>query len=103
MLSSTDTVGCIIQDGAVLMHLDNERVEIPAHIVKKSKILTDALLPEADPSLTKSLTLAAPEEWLKAWAACFCCDGKRVTSADIRDLVNCLMVCFFTRSQLPSF
>jgi hypothetical protein len=75
------------------MHLDNGSLKIPSQLLNKSQILTDALS-VANHSVTRKVTVAAPKEWLQAWVVC-CCNEKGSLSCDnIKDLVNCLLVCF---------
>jgi hypothetical protein len=86
-------VRCTVHDdGAVWMHLD---VEIPPDILSKSKVLMDAVLSEADDSIARDFTLAAPKEWLQAWVACYCGGEQRLSCADTGDLINCLLVCSY--------
>jgi hypothetical protein len=93
MFSSKDAVICTVNEGDLWMHLDNTRVKIPAQLLEKSQVLTDALsVPCA--SVTRTVTLAAPKEWLQAWVVCFCNEKGRLSCEDIKDLVNCLLVCF---------
>jgi hypothetical protein len=47
-------------------------VDIPSHICSQSKVLADAVSSVADPSATDEFTLAAPHEWLQAWADFYC-------------------------------
>jgi hypothetical protein len=73
------------------MHLSTSSVPIPSHLLQKSKMLMD-VLSACDTSVTKEFTLAAPTEWLEAWAACFSNREKSLGGADSEFLVNCLMV-----------
>jgi hypothetical protein len=82
-----------VHDGAMWMHLDNASVKVPPILVKKSQILMDALS-VTNPSITRKVTLPAPKEWLQAWAACYCNEEEALSCEDIKDLVNCLLVCF---------
>jgi hypothetical protein len=93
MSSSNDTVRCTVNDGELWMHIDNASVKIPAQLLEKSEVLTDALS-VACPSVTRKVTLAAPEEWLQAWVSCYCNEEVSLGIKDITDLVNCLLVCF---------
>jgi hypothetical protein len=93
MSSSKDAVRCTVHDGAMSIHQDNFSVNVPPQLVKKSQILLDALL-VTDPSVTRKITLSVPEEWLRAWAVCYCNEDKRLIWDDMKDLVNCLLVCF---------
>jgi hypothetical protein len=107
MTISSDVVKCTVHDGILWMHLDEKRLEIPSRLVNKSQLLTDMLSSVADASVTSDFTLAAPKEWLVAWTSCFCSgsgsrsDKKRLSCADVRDLVNCLLVCFCYRNTDP--
>jgi hypothetical protein len=93
MLSSTDAVKCTVRDGAMWIQLDNSSVEIPEQLLAKSEVLMDALS-VAEPSVTRSVTLAAPKEWLQAWVLCYCNEEDSLTSKDMNDLIFCLLVCF---------
>jgi hypothetical protein len=90
------------------MHLDNVSVEIPPELVKMSQILTNALS-VAHPSFARKVTVAAPREWLQAWAVCYCNKELSLNCEDIKDLVNCLLVCFlrlehtYNRADDPLF
>jgi hypothetical protein len=84
-------VTCTVHDGTMWMHLDNLSVIIPPQLLNKSKFLMDALS-VADPS--GIATLAAPKEWLQAWVGCYCNEEQILSGKGIRDLVNCLLVCF---------
>jgi hypothetical protein len=75
------------------IHLDNVSVKIPPHLLEKSEVLTDALS-VAEPSLTRSVTLSAPNDWLQAWVACYCNEEEGLSGKDISDLVHCLLVWF---------
>jgi hypothetical protein len=75
------------------MHLDNASVKIPPKLVNKSQILMDGLS-VTSPSIAGKVTLPAPKEWLQAWAACYCNGEEILSCEDIKDLVNCLFVCF---------
>jgi hypothetical protein len=76
------------------MHLDNVPVKISPHLLEKSQMFKDALSSVADPSVAMDFTLAAPEEWLRAWVACYGSEGERLGNTDIGDLIYCLMVHF---------
>jgi hypothetical protein len=93
MLSSTDAVKCTVRDGAMWIQLDNESVKIPQQLLNKSKILMEALC-VAEPSVTRSVTLAAPKEWLQAWVLCYCNEEESLRSKDINKLISCMLVCF---------
>jgi hypothetical protein len=57
---------------------------------------TSAMLSShADASATSDISLAAPKQWLRAWAYCFGNGETRLSSASNRDLVNCLLVCLY--------
>jgi hypothetical protein len=94
MSSSRNGVRCTVNDGAVSMHLDNARVDIPPNFVKESQMLLDIQSSEDDPSMIRDFSLDVPEEWLRAWTAFYCSEEKQVGNADVRDLSNCLMVWF---------
>jgi hypothetical protein len=94
MDGSSDGIKCTISDGEVWMHLDGTRVHIPSHILHQSKMLMDVLSSAGEPSVTRNLKLAAPQEWLQAWAACFIHEEARLGCAAIEGLMNCLLVCF---------
>jgi hypothetical protein len=93
MNSLSDMVKCTVDDGALWMHLDDMRVHIASSLVKKSQILKDMMSSRAEASTPSDITLAAPKEWLRAWACCFGSGETRLGCADNRDLVNCLLVC----------
>jgi hypothetical protein len=93
MFSSNDVVRCTVRDGEMCMHLDDGSLKIPSQLLKKSQILMDALS-TADPSVTRKVTVAAPKEWLQAWVACYCNEEESLSCITIKDLVNCLLVCF---------
>jgi hypothetical protein len=93
MSSSRDAVECTVHGGEMLIHLDNVSVKIPPQLLEKSELLTDALS-VAEPSVTRKVTLAAPEEWLQAWVACYCNEEEGLSGKDIMDLVHCILVCF---------
>jgi hypothetical protein len=93
MYSSKDVVRCTVRDGEMWMHLDNGSLKIPPQLLRKSQVLIDALS-VAHPSVTRNVTVAAPNEWLRAWLGCYCNEEKSLSSENIEDLVNCLLVCF---------
>jgi hypothetical protein len=93
MTSSSEQVRCTVHDGAVWMHLDNTRVNIPSHLVNKSQLLRDAMASDDDTSISRDFTLPAPKEWLQAWMACYGSKEERLKSVHIQDLVYCLLVC----------
>jgi hypothetical protein len=76
------------------MHLDNGSQKIPSQLLNKSQILMDALS-VAHPSVTRKVTVGAPKEWLEAWVACYCNEEKSLSCNNTKDLMNCLLVCFF--------
>jgi hypothetical protein len=94
MSSSLDAVRCTLHHGAMWMHLDNMSVKIPPKLLEKSPILLNALS-VAHPSVAREVTLAAPKEWMQAWAVCLCNEEERMNDVDIEDLVKCLLVCLF--------
>jgi hypothetical protein len=96
MASSFDGVKCSIQNGAVRMHLDDGCVKIPAHVLTKSRFLSDALLSVSDVLVTSDFVVPAPEQWLRAWVAGYVSDEGRLECVDSTDLINCLKVCFFS-------
>jgi hypothetical protein len=77
------------------MHDGNVLVPIPSHLLNKSQILIDAMSSVDDTSGSKDFTLPAPKEWLQAWMACYGSEEERLGRANIKDLVNCLLVSFF--------
>jgi hypothetical protein len=93
MSSLKDVVMCTVHDGEMWMHLDDGSLKIPSQLLKKSQILMDALS-AADPSTTRKVTVAAPKEWLQAWVGCYCNEEESISCDNIKDLVNCLLVCF---------
>jgi hypothetical protein len=101
MTSSSDEVRCTVRDGAVWMHLDDVRVNIPSDLVNKSQVLMDAMSCVDDSSSTGDLTLPAPKEWLQAWLACYGSEQERLRCADMKDLVNCLLVRFSSKCISP--
>jgi hypothetical protein len=104
MTSSSDEVKCTVHDGVMWMHLDETRLEVPSRLVNESQLLMDILSSVADASVSSGFTLAAPKEWLLAWTSCYCSGNgsgsyeQRLSCADIKDLVNCLLVCFCSRN-----
>jgi hypothetical protein len=94
MSSFRDAVKCTVHDGEMLMHLDNGCVNIPQELLNESQILKDALS-VAYHSSTQQVILAAPNEWLQAWAACYCNEEGNLSCAEIDEFVNCLLVCSF--------
>jgi hypothetical protein len=94
MTSSRDVVKCTVRDGAVWMHLEDGPVHIPSHLLNSSQVLKDAMLSSDDSSDTGDLTLPAPQDWLQAWMTCYGSEEEILSSVDIKDLVNCVMVRF---------
>jgi hypothetical protein len=94
----------IIADGKVMMQLRNQRVRIPSHYVKKSKVMMNVLSAALHSRVThgflfrrgstgkQQITLAAPTEWFEAWVACFVTRKKKLGCEDSAFLMNCLMV-----------
>jgi hypothetical protein len=93
MFSSNDGVRCTVHDGEMWMHLDSGSLKIPSQLLKKSQVLVDALS-AADLSVTRKVTVAAPKDWLQAWVGCYCNEEESISCDNIKDLVNCLLVCF---------
>jgi hypothetical protein len=93
MASSRHGAKCTAQDGAVRMHLDDGCVNIPAHLLTKSRFLSDVLSSVTDACVARDFIVPAPEEWLQAWAARYVSEEKRLGCTDSTDLINCLMVC----------
>jgi hypothetical protein len=75
------------------IHLDSESVEIHPHVSNKSQVLMDALS-MADSSVRRKVTLSAVQECLQAWVACYCNQDGSLGSKDVKELFNCLLVCF---------
>jgi hypothetical protein len=86
-------VRCKVHHGAVWMLLRNECVNIPSHPLESSEMLMGLLSSVDDPCIANELALPVPQEWLKAWVACYCTEQQLLKSSDIRDVVNCLLVC----------
>jgi hypothetical protein len=93
MTRCREEVKCTVHDGALCMHLDAVRVNIPSHLLNESKVLLDALSSACDSSLLSEFTLDAPAEWLQALVACFGREAEPQGIADVEVLVNCLKVC----------
>jgi hypothetical protein len=74
------------------IHLDNARVQIPPDFIHDSQMLLDIQSPVDDHSLTRDFTLDVPKEWLRAWTAFYCSEEKHLGTADVKDLLNCLLV-----------
>jgi hypothetical protein len=101
MKSSGKKVGCTAHEGAVWMHLDNVTVHIPSHLVKKSKVLMDALSSVCESSVTSGFTLDVPIEWMQAWVACCVHEEQQLGCEDSEILLNCVLVCFLPPSRIP--
>jgi hypothetical protein len=80
------------------MLLRDVRVNIPPHLVRSSEMLMDFVSSVDDISITSDFPLPVPEEWLDAWVACYCTETKPLRCLEIRDMVNCLLVCFAERT-----
>jgi hypothetical protein len=80
-----------VRDDAMWMHLDDATVKIPQQLLNQSQVLVNAMS-AAQPSGARKVTLAAPKEWLQAWAGCFCNNEERLADQDIQVLVSCLLV-----------
>jgi hypothetical protein len=100
MISSNDVVRCTVRDGEMWMHLDNGSLKIPSQLLNESQVLRDALS-AAHPSGTRKVTVAAPKEWLQAWGLCYCNEEESLSCQNIKDLVNCLLVCFLLWNAGP--
>jgi hypothetical protein len=87
-------VRCTVHDGSIWIHLDKARVNIPSNILNKSQILMNIL--SDDTAANGDFVMAVPKEWLRAWAACFCSEGKlkSLRCTDTRDLIKSLLACF---------
>jgi post-segregation antitoxin (ccd killing protein) len=96
MSISSDEVRCTAHEGAVWMHFDELRVNIPSELLEKSKVLKNAVSSMAGTSIAKDFTLAAPKEWLETWVKCYCGEEVRVSRATNGDVINCILVCFCT-------
>jgi hypothetical protein len=94
MFSSTDSAMWSVDDGTMSIQLDNGCVNVPSELLNKSQVLIDALS-VTHSSGTKKVTLAAPKEWLQAWAVCYCNDEENISSKETTVLVKCLLVRFF--------
>jgi hypothetical protein len=95
MTSLSDGVKCTVHDGVLWMRLHDMRVKVPSGLVNKSQILLNVLSSVADASIATDMTLPAPKEWLQAWAYCYCSEKNRLACADNKDLISCLLVCFY--------
>jgi hypothetical protein len=94
-------VRCTVHEGALWMHLDDVRVNIPSRLVNQSQVFMDAMSCVDASSITGDLTLGAPKEWLQAWMACYGSEEERLRCADTESLVNCLLVRFSFRHIVP--
>jgi hypothetical protein len=101
MSISSNEVRCTVRDGALWLHLDEVRVNIPSHLVNQSQVLMDTMSCVDDSSITGDLTLPAPKERLQAWMACYGSEEERLRCASTEDLVNCLLVRFNFKSIAP--
>jgi hypothetical protein len=94
MFDSNDVVRCTVRDGEMWMHLDSGSLKIPAQLLNKSQILMDALsAARSAEDVTRKVTVAAPKEWLQAWVGCYCNEEEILSCSNIKDLINCLLVC----------
>jgi hypothetical protein len=75
------------------MHFDHGSLKIPSQLLCKSQILMDALS-AAPAAVAQKFTVAARKEWLQAWVACYGNQEERLSCDHVKDLVNCLLVCF---------
>jgi hypothetical protein len=101
MASPGDVERCTVHDGALWMHLDDVRVNIPSRLVSQSQVLIDAMSCVGDSSIPGDLTLPAPKEWLQAWMACYDSEEEHLRREDTEDLVNCLLVRFTFKRIAP--
>jgi hypothetical protein len=99
MSNSRDAVWCTVRDGSMWMQLDNVNVKIPQQFLDKSPLLMNALT-VAQPSVTQTVSLAAPADWLDAWVLCFCDEEENLSCQDIQVLVDCLLVCFLLLQRI---
>jgi hypothetical protein len=81
------------------MQLDNMSVKIPPQFLDKSPILMNAMS-VAQPSVTQTVSLAAPIDWLEAWVLCFCDEEENFSCQDVQVLVDCLLVCFLLPARI---
>jgi hypothetical protein len=82
------------------MLLGKVRVNIPLNLVNSSEMLMELLSSVDDLSVTSDFTLPVPKDWLKAWVACYCSEKKLLRCLEVRDVVNCPLVCFAPTTQL---
>jgi hypothetical protein len=101
MSSPLNAVRCTLHHGAMWMHLDNVSVKIPPQLLEKSPVLMNALS-VAHPSVARKVTVAALREWMQSWVVCYCNEKRSLSGVDIKDLVNCLLVCLLLWSVAPS-
>jgi hypothetical protein len=95
MTSLSVGVKCTVHDGVLWMRMNDMRVKVPSGVVNQSQILLNVLSSVADGSIATDVTLPAPKEWLQAWAYCYCSEQKRLACVDNKDLISCLLVCFY--------
>jgi hypothetical protein len=101
MSSSKDVVRCTVHDGEMWMHLDHGSQKIPSQLLYKSQILVDALSVAHPSSGTRKVTVAVPKEWLQTWVIRYCSEEEGLSCDSIKDLINCLLVCFFLMVACP--
>jgi hypothetical protein len=99
MSSSRGAVWCTVRDGAIWMQVDNASVKIPPQFLDKSPLLMNAMS-VAQPSITQTVSLAAPTDWIEAWVLCFCDAEENLSCQDIQVLVDCLLVCFLLLQRI---
>jgi hypothetical protein len=84
------------------MHLDSGSLKIPPQLLNKSQMLMNALASAGSAvDVTWKVTVAAPKEWLQAWVGCYCKEEEILGCDNIKDLMNCLLVCFFLWNAGP--
>jgi hypothetical protein len=91
---------CSVHERSVWMLLGNVRVKVPFHQVKSSEMLMALLWSVDDCSVATEFALPVPKKWLEVWVACYCSETKLLSRLEIRDILNCLLVCFAPRTQL---
>jgi hypothetical protein len=101
MTSLSDVVKCTLRDGVLWMHLHDMCVKVPSDLTNQSQLLLNVLSSVADASITTDFTLPAPNEWLHAWAYCYCSEKKHLACVDNKDLIGCLLVCFCGSNAAP--
>jgi hypothetical protein len=99
MSSSKGAVRCTVRDGAMWMQLDKVSVKIPPQFLDKSPLLMNAMS-VAQPSVTQTVSLAAPTDWLEAWVLCFCDEEENLSLKNIQVLVDCLLVFFLPLQRI---